>query len=179
MSRSRKRKVGPSTPSDVVRRRVKEVRNERGISAQQLADRLQELDPRTALKRNVLANFESGRRPTVSVDELLLLARALGEPPAAFLVPYVDEPDVRVGSETYDPGTMWRWLVNGDWPEYGGAPDTFGMVFRRIRFGITRPDLDPEDVPAALDDFCQIFTEAAAAMKHFARDVRAHEGTTR
>lgn len=55
------------------------------MSAQQLSDACMELG--LPIARSVLANFESGRRPTLSVAELLVLAKALGAPPATLLFP--------------------------------------------------------------------------------------------
>lgn len=53
------------------------------MSAQQLADRTAQLG--SPIPRSVLANLESGRRNSVSVDELVILARAL-QVPAILLV---------------------------------------------------------------------------------------------
>lgn len=64
---------------------VRRFRQVRGMSAQQLADRCTELG--MPIARSVLANFESGRRPTLSVAELLVIAQALRVPPAALVFP--------------------------------------------------------------------------------------------
>lgn len=64
---------------------VRRFRQVRGMSAQQLADRCAELG--MPIARSVLANFESGRRPTLSVAELLVIAQALRVPPAALVFP--------------------------------------------------------------------------------------------
>lgn len=60
------------------------------MSAQQLANRCEELG--LPIGRSVLANFESGRRPAISVPELLVLARALGVSPVALVAP-IDHDD--------------------------------------------------------------------------------------
>lgn len=67
----------------VVAGEVRRHRLRRGMSAQQLSDACARLGHPIA--RSVLANFESGRRPTVSVPELLVFAQAL-EVPAIQLV---------------------------------------------------------------------------------------------
>src|SRR5258708_38576576 len=60
-------------------------RTERGLSAQQLADRCEELG--LAIPRPVLSNLENGRRESVTVAELVVLARALDVPPTLLLAP--------------------------------------------------------------------------------------------
>lgn len=59
------------------------------MSAQQLSDACTELGHPIA--RGVLANFESGRRPTVSVAEVLVFARALNVPPLLLIFPLGQE----------------------------------------------------------------------------------------
>lgn len=55
------------------------------MSAQQLSDACMNLG--LPFSRSALANFESGRRPTVSVAEVIVLGKALGVPPAELLFP--------------------------------------------------------------------------------------------
>lgn len=64
---------------------VRRHRLRRGMSAQQLSDACARLGHPIA--RSVLANFESGRRPTVSIPELLVFARALGVPAVQLMFP--------------------------------------------------------------------------------------------
>lgn len=78
------------------------------MSVQQLSDACSELG--LPIARSVLANFESGRRPTISVPELLVLAKALGVPPMALMFPvgYEDETEVLPGRKAH-PVTALRW----------------------------------------------------------------------
>ena len=62
------------TPAETVAQRVKELRKRRNWSARQLADRCAELGA-AGLDRSVLANLESGRRRTVSIDEVFVLRK--------------------------------------------------------------------------------------------------------
>lgn len=55
------------------------------MSAQQLADACAQLG--LSISRSALANFESGRRPTVSVAEVTVLGKALGVPPIELIFP--------------------------------------------------------------------------------------------
>jgi transcriptional regulator with XRE-family HTH domain len=64
---------------------VRRYRKERGMSTQQLADRTAELG--MPIRRSVLANLENGRRESVSVTELLLLAAALDAAPIDLFYP--------------------------------------------------------------------------------------------
>lgn len=78
--------------SDLIGQRVKEIRDKRGWTAEQLAARCAEIGA-PELTRSVLANIESGRRDwesgrrrrDVTVDEMLTLAYALEvQPPLLF-----------------------------------------------------------------------------------------------
>ncbi|MEU6033931.1 helix-turn-helix transcriptional regulator [Actinomadura sp. NPDC047616] len=71
--------------SSTVASQVRYFRNRRGWSAQQLADACTVLG--YPLTRSALANLESGRRPTIAVAELLILARALNVPPVLLVFP--------------------------------------------------------------------------------------------
>ncbi|MFD8533893.1 helix-turn-helix domain-containing protein [Streptosporangium canum] len=65
--------------------RVAQIRKDRGMTAQALADRCAELG--LALDRSVIAKLERGLRQTVSLAELLVLARALNVPPLRLALP--------------------------------------------------------------------------------------------
>lgn len=64
------------------------------MSAQQLSDACTELGHPIA--RGVLANFESGRRPTVSIAEVLVFARALSVPPLLLIFPLGQEESLEI-----------------------------------------------------------------------------------
>jgi transcriptional regulator with XRE-family HTH domain len=69
----------------VVAEGVRRYRKARNLTAQQLADRCTELG--LSFNRSVIANLESGRRPLVTLAELLALARALEVPPVLLVTP--------------------------------------------------------------------------------------------
>lgn len=85
-------------------------RRNQGMSAQALSDRTTELGMN--IPRAVISNLENGRRTSVSVAELLVLAAALDVPPAALAFPvgYTDTtealPDAHV-----PPFEAVRWLA--------------------------------------------------------------------
>jgi transcriptional regulator with XRE-family HTH domain len=64
--------------------RIRKLRKERKVSAQKLADRCQDLG--FQVPRMVIANLESGRRDSITVDELATLASALQVPVAGLLM---------------------------------------------------------------------------------------------
>jgi transcriptional regulator with XRE-family HTH domain len=162
---SRSRKPQPTSAADVVARRVRELRRARGWSAQYLADRLRELDPSTVLgTRDVIANLETGRRPTVSFDEVLLLAFALDEPPSALVVPHADEAPLRVGPIALTPRTAYRWIGAGGMkalPEQNA--DRYGALQRRMILGFPPDAEGSPSVSGVLAGLVLTLNEAFAA----------------
>ncbi|MEU9581074.1 helix-turn-helix domain-containing protein [Streptomyces chilikensis] len=75
-------------PIEAITRRVREARNRKGMTAQELADRLKESG--VPWDRGTVTKLETGRRQNVSVVELLALARALDVAPIHLLVPLED-----------------------------------------------------------------------------------------
>ena len=79
------------------------------MSAQDLADRCALLG--MPIHRSVLANLENGRRPSVSVAELLVLATALEVPPILLALPLGHEDEIEilpgVAVNTWDAGRWW------------------------------------------------------------------------
>jgi transcriptional regulator with XRE-family HTH domain len=100
---------GPGT----VRERLRLLRQLRGLSAQELADRCRELGLHR-FTRDVIASMESRRRD-FTVDEVLGLALALGVSPAHLLVP-ADPWPYHVGTHRFadrgeDGVTAFDWLT--------------------------------------------------------------------
>lgn len=90
-----------------VRRRRKELR----MSAQDLADRCADLGH--PIPRNVIANMESGRRATLPLVDVLVLAAALDAPPILLLYPLGHVKRVQQLPLT-DPVETWealRWFT--------------------------------------------------------------------
>jgi transcriptional regulator with XRE-family HTH domain len=95
---------------DVVRARVKELRGRKGWSGTKLGEELDALG--VPWNRSVVANFESGRRPAVSVQELLALALVLDVAPVNLLVPLDSEPYQVTPKKTepQDSVAVWLWM---------------------------------------------------------------------
>lgn len=68
-----------------VAREVRRHRQAKGMSAQQLSDRCAAIG--MPIQRSVLANLESGRRTTVTIAEIIILAAALEVPALALVFP--------------------------------------------------------------------------------------------
>jgi transcriptional regulator with XRE-family HTH domain len=97
------------TPSQHVARRVRELRTRHGLSARELAERLDDLGfPQ--IDRSVIANLENGRRKSVSVDELLAFAAALKVAPVHLLVPVDNDTFLRVGRASVIPEHAREWV---------------------------------------------------------------------
>lgn len=106
---------------------VRRHRLARKMSAQQLSDRCAELG--MPIQRSVLANLESRRRSTVTVAEVLVLARALDVPPGVLIFPvgFENRTEVLPG-EMQQPldGLDWfaglRFIDEASWEEYENSP---------------------------------------------------------
>jgi transcriptional regulator with XRE-family HTH domain len=95
--------VVSTVAAEVCRRRT-----ELGLSQQELAEQCTALG--YPIPRNVLANLESGRRTSLQVVELLVLAEALRCIPVALLFPVGHREAVHAL-----PGSPWSALLAADW----------------------------------------------------------------
>jgi transcriptional regulator with XRE-family HTH domain len=85
------------------------------MSMQQLADRTAELG--MPIPQSVLANLESGRRETVSVAEILVLAAALKVSPLELIFPVGFDRQMEVlPGRVIDPLVAMRWFT-GEWTD--------------------------------------------------------------
>lgn len=112
--------TNPEIPSDVVGRRVREVREARRLSVKQLAERCGD-KAGYELSAQALYNLENGRRDKderrrrlVTVDELLALGTALNVAPVHLLVPPdVDEDAYQVAPGKVAPARDVRAWIRG------------------------------------------------------------------
>ena len=65
--------------------RIARYRKAAGLTARELSDALG-----GSMSREVLANVESGRKPDISVDQLIAIAKALAVSPATLAIPVDD-----------------------------------------------------------------------------------------
>lgn len=80
----------PRTWTHAIGRQVAAARHAQGISAQALSDACGALGH--DVPRSTLTNLENGRKATIPLDELVVIARALGVPPLDLLCPAGDDP---------------------------------------------------------------------------------------
>ncbi|HZF90230.1 helix-turn-helix transcriptional regulator [Streptomyces sp.] len=117
-----------ATVAAEVRRRRKELR----MSAQDLADRCEEIGH--PIPRNVIANMESGRRANLPLVDVLVLAEALRTYPICLLYPvgYVDRVQrlpLQHSEPTWD---AMRWFT-GDTEDFGMEDDMLRSFRAHIR----------------------------------------------
>lgn len=134
---------------------IKRYRNQRGLSAQQVADACWR-DYGLAMKRSVLSNLESGRRPTLSLMELLVLAKILKVPPLLLVFPIGHEDTIEVlPGVSVDTWEAAKWFT---------GEDAFPHRRRVSEDGHTTDIGDPGDL-------LESWEEGAAPIRSF----RAHE----
>jgi transcriptional regulator with XRE-family HTH domain len=75
----------PASLTQITARQVRRLRQQRGVSAERLAEEVSELGVRYT--RGQVSNLESGRRDSITVGEILAFAAAFGVPPALLLFP--------------------------------------------------------------------------------------------
>lgn len=110
-------------PTEAIRRRVRELRRRKGWTGEQLAEEMRRVG--VPWSPSLVANFESGRRPEVTVRELLALAYVLDVAVVHLLVPvegtemYLVLPD-----DAFMPVEVRRF-IRGEEPLLGQNPRTF------------------------------------------------------
>lgn len=107
-----------ATVAGEVRRRRKEL----GWSAQDLADRCEEIGH--PIPRNVLANMESGRRSNLPLVDVMVLAEALNTPPICLIYPvgYADDVQRLPLQDSTSPMDALRWFT-GEETDLGAEDD--------------------------------------------------------
>lgn len=111
---------------------VRRHRQAQGLSAQQLSDRCARIG--MPIQRSVLANMESGRRTTVTVAEVLVLAHALDVPPGVLLFPvgYQTQCEVLPGG-CQEPASAVDWLSGRTFFTEGASGDFFETPLGIVR----------------------------------------------
>lgn len=110
-------------PVEAITRRVREARNRKGMTAQELADKLKARG--VPWDRGTVTKLETGRRQNVTVTEWLALARVLDVSPLHLLVP-PEEVGYRVTpNEPVAAGRVRSW-IRGEEP----LPGTDQRIFR-------------------------------------------------
>jgi transcriptional regulator with XRE-family HTH domain len=131
--------MGASRPTEVVGRQVRHWREERKLSAQALANRLEELG--SALDRRAVSKIENGTRG-VSLEEWLHLAHALAVPPPLLFLDLESGEDIAIAPNVVlHPWIAWGW-ISGEHaspvPSAGGGAlisrvEEFGRATRAVQ----------------------------------------------
>lgn len=133
-----------SWPAELSRQIAAEVRHHRqrrGMSAQELADATAALG--YPIARSVIANLESGRRSSVLVAELVILAKALGVPPIVLIYPVGRSEKINVlPANEMSPWQALQWFT-GETP-FDSSRDLFGFVAGDWKPGDEEDDVDDE-----------------------------------
>ncbi|MEH0556990.1 helix-turn-helix domain-containing protein [Streptomyces sp. B21-101] len=118
-----------ATVAAEVRRRRKELR----MSAQDLADRCEEIGH--PIPRNVIANMESGRRASLPLVDVLVLAEALRTYPICLLYPvgYVDRVQRLPLQHSEPTWAAMRWFT-GDSEDFGMEDDMLRSFRAHVRY---------------------------------------------
>jgi transcriptional regulator with XRE-family HTH domain len=143
----------------VVRQRVKQLREGRKMSAARLAELCAE-NGMPNLNRDVIANLESGRRPNVTIDEVMVLALALDVAPVNLFIP-VDERWLTVGKWIVGAGVAREWS-RGTYPLGGQDALTYRTEAPEQEW---RPPADVESLLAELAVLTERLKEAQARSK--------------
>lgn len=107
------------------------------LTGQQLADHTEQLG--YPITRSQIANYESGRKQSLDVAELLVLAAGLGVPPVALLFPNLPDGDVEVlPGQVMSSADVMRWFT-GENDSSEPQSDLGGLItLTRKRFDMER-----------------------------------------
>ena len=113
----------PARLTAITAERIKTYRQMRGMSAQQLADVCKRIG--YEVPRSVIANIESGRRPWLSVAELLTIAQALGVSPVLLIIPLESGRVFEVRPDEYAAGwSAAQWFTGRSHVQYATDEST-------------------------------------------------------
>ncbi|MEV8396186.1 helix-turn-helix domain-containing protein [Streptomyces sp. NPDC057596] len=112
-----------SPPTLVVARRVRELRERRGFTAQALADKLSEQG--VPWERSTVAKLENGKRQNLTLTEWLALSVVLNVAPIHLLVPLDDDSEFQVTPRVRVPALRVRQFIRGEAP----LPDADARAF--------------------------------------------------
>jgi transcriptional regulator with XRE-family HTH domain len=103
------------SPTATVAKRVREVRERRGLTAAQLAERLAEQG--VPWERSTVAKLENGKRQNLTLTEWLALAVVLNVAPVHLLLPIeADEDSYQITPERTNGVDHTRGWIRGHWP---------------------------------------------------------------
>lgn len=155
----------PAELSAAIAAEVRRHRLAKGMSAQQLSDACAALG--MAIPRSVLSNLENGRRESVSVAEVLVLAAALGVPPAALIFPvgYATKAHPLPGIAAHPMDAVFWFAGEASLWAASGAPDADPSLDRPDYRVVHRPDGTPMKLEAEPMVWLRQIVETEAAIE--------------
>ena len=144
------------TPSDLIAERIRDLRNSRGMTIADLADRcaaagVPKLTTQALYKLEGQRESKTRRPRPVTVDELLVLAYVLDAAPAHLIVGLDDNTPFPVTPELSVPAIDARRWIRG-WPHSrDGLPGTDGHQYRMYT-----PDSEDVMVTLTEDEYDQL-----------------------
>ena len=143
------------TPTEVFARQLRVTRNRKGWTQAQLADRMQELGFE-GMDQPMVARSERGKR-TVSLDEVLGFALALGVAPMFLVLPEYSDVEVRVALGVARPANnVAAWWRGADPLLDAGVPRDAGE-----RFFISASTEVVSELKGEAPEIPEIYTAAA------------------
>lgn len=123
---------------------LRRYRREQGLSAQQLSDACARLG--LEISRSTLADLENGRRTTLTVAELLILAAALEVPPLLLALPLGRQEDLEIlpalQMNTWDSARWWQGEAvikgSGNASELSSDPDVDVLLLAHAHADLLR-----------------------------------------
>lgn len=128
----------PSPISETVAKRVRQLRQKRGLTVREVAERLAEVGA-GHLDRAVLTNLELGRRQAVTVDELAAFASVFGVKTAQLLLSDEEagleqaQQLIEEWDQAQDEWRLARSVVDGKWTRLAGFIRSFPELQQGIR----------------------------------------------
>jgi transcriptional regulator with XRE-family HTH domain len=133
--------VEPATPSAIMARRIRELRERRDWTAEQLASRCAEAGM-PSLTRSVIANAESGRRQSgFTIEEMLTLAYVLDLAPVYLFLP-IDAALVSFTPRWVSSAGYVREWVRGNFPMPGQDPRLYQTQRPEIEWNAEKSRVD-------------------------------------
>jgi transcriptional regulator with XRE-family HTH domain len=133
--------VEPLTPSTIMARRMRELRERRGWTAEQLASRCAEAGM-PSLTRSVIANAESGRRQGgFTIEEMLTLAYVLDVAPVYLFLP-IEAALVSVTPRWVSSVGYVREWVRGNYPLPGQDPRLYQTQRPEVEWNAEKSAVD-------------------------------------
>ncbi|MBW8704414.1 hypothetical protein MBT84_32925 [Streptomyces sp. MBT84] len=162
------------SPTDTVAKRVREVRKRRGLTAEQLADKLREQG--VLWDRYTVTKLENGKRQNITLSEWLTLAAVLNVAPTHLLLP-VDggEEAYQVTPTRTERVEQVRGWVRGHWPLPGANVIQFQAEMPEEEQG--KIHLPPtQDRAARIDDIERSMAQLSTALQHLRGEGADGEG---